>query len=319
MANKNIKRNRRALKTRSRIELSENNRLTVFRSNSHIYAQVSNFDGSVILASASTLESTLKADNNGNIEAASKVGKLIAEQAGYKRTVLELGGNDPLIVLNDLDGDDLKKAVELAVTGATKNSGQRCTAVKRILVQESIADQFVEMALERAKKIKFGDPMNMETDLGTVVNAQAAELFDKRVSMAEEDGAKILYHPGRKGALLPPIVVDHVDPKSELVLEETFGPVIPIIRVPNDDEAVMKISNSTAFGLSSGVCTNNFMRAKKYIQGLNVGTVNIWEVPGYRIEMSPFGGIKDSGLGYKEGVIEAMKSFTNVKTFSLPW
>ncbi len=247
------------------------------------------------------------------------VGKLIAEQAGYKRTVLELGGNDPLIVLNDLDGDDLKKAVELAVTGATKNSGQRCTAVKRILVQESIADQFVEMALERAKKIKFGDPMNMETDLGTVVNAQAAELFDKRVSMAEEDGAKILYHPGRKGALLPPIVVDHVDPKSELVLEETFGPVIPIIRVPNDDDAVMKISNSTAFGLSSGVCTNNFMRAKKYIQGLNVGTVNIWEVPGYRIEMSPFGGIKDSGLGYKEGVIEAMKSFTNVKTFSLPW
>ena len=247
------------------------------------------------------------------------VGKLIAEQAGYKRTVLELGGNDPLIVLNDLDGDDLKKAVELAVTGATKNSGQRCTAVKRILVQESIADQFVEMALERAKKIKFGDPMKMETDLGTVVNAQAAELFDKRVSMAEEDGAKILYHPGRKGALLPPIVVDNVDPKSELVLEETFGPIIPIIRVPNDDEAVMKISNSTAFGLSSGVCTNNFMRAKKYIQGLNVGTVNIWEVPGYRIEMSPFGGIKDSGLGYKEGVIEAMKSFTNVKTFSLPW
>ena len=247
------------------------------------------------------------------------VGKLIAEQAGYKRTVLELGGNDPLIVLNDLDGDDLKKAVELAVTGATKNSGQRCTAVKRILVQESIADQFVEMALERAKKIKFGDPMNMETDLGTVVNAQAAELFDKRVSMAEEDGAKILYHPGRNGALLPPIVVDNVNPKSELVLEETFGPVIPIIRVPNDDDEVMKISNSTAFGLSSGVCTNNFMRAKKYIQGLNVGTVNIWEVPGYRIEMSPFGGIKDSGLGYKEGVIEAMKSFTNVKTFSLPW
>ena len=247
------------------------------------------------------------------------VGKLIADQAGYKRTVLELGGNDPLIILNDLDVDDLKKAVELAVTGATKNSGQRCTAVKRILVQESIADQFVEMALERAKKIKFGDPMNMETDLGTVVNAEAAELFDKRVSMAEEDGAKILYHPGRKGALLPPIVVDNVDPKSELVLEETFGPVIPIIRVPNDDDAVIKISNSTAFGLSSGVCTNNFMRAKKYIQGLNVGTVNIWEVPGYRIEMSPFGGIKDSGLGYKEGVIEAMKSFTNVKTFSLPW
>ena len=247
------------------------------------------------------------------------VGKYIAEKAGYKRTVLELGGNDPLIILNDLSEDDLKKAVELAVTGATKNSGQRCTAVKRILCQNKIAERFVEMALERAKKIKFGDPMNLTTDLGTVVNAEAAELFDKRVSMAEEDGAKILYHPGREGALLPPIVVDHVDYKSELVLEETFGPIIPIIRVPDEDEEVIKISNSTAFGLSSGVCTNNFMRAKNYIKNLEVGTVNIWEVPGYRIEMSPFGGIKDSGLGYKEGVIEAMKSFTNVKTFSLPW
>jgi len=248
-----------------------------------------------------------------------EVGKYIAEQAGFKRTVLELGGNDPLIVLNDLNDDDLKKAVELAVTGATKNSGQRCTAVKRILCQNKIADRFVEMALDRAKKIKFGDPMDLATELGTVVNAQAAELFDKRVSMAADEGAKILYHPGTKGALLPPIVIDNVNPKSELVMEETFGPVIPIIRVPDEDDEVIKISNSTAFGLSSGVCTNNFMRAKKYIQNLNVGTVNIWEVPGYRIEMSPFGGIKDSGLGYKEGVVEAMKSFTNLKTFSLPW
>ena len=248
-----------------------------------------------------------------------EVGKYIAEQAGYKRTVLELGGNDPLIVLNDLNDDDLKKAAELAVTGATKNSGQRCTAVKRILCQNKVADRFVEMALDRAKKIKFGDPMDLATELGTVVNAQAAELFDKRVSMAADEGARILYHPGTKGALLPPIVIDHVNAKNELVMEETFGPVIPIIRVPDEDDEVIKISNSTAFGLSSGVCTNNFMRAKKYIQNLNVGTVNIWEVPGYRIEMSPFGGIKDSGLGYKEGVIEAMKSFTNVKTFSLPW
>ena len=247
------------------------------------------------------------------------VGKYIAEQAGYKRTVLELGGNDPLIILNDLSDEDLKKAVELAVTGATKNSGQRCTAVKRILCQHKVADKFVEMTVERAKKIKFGDPMDLSTDLGTVINSEAAELFEKRVELAAEQGAKILYNPGRDKALLPPIVIDEVDPKSELVLEETFGPIIPIIRVSDEDDEVIKVSNSTAFGLSSGVCTNNFMRAKKYIQNLNVGTVNVWEVPGYRIEMSPFGGIKDSGLGYKEGVIEAMKSFTNVKTFSLPW
>jgi len=247
------------------------------------------------------------------------VGKYIAGQAGYKRTVLELGGNDPFIILNDLNEDYLNKAAELAVTGATKNSGQRCTAIKRILCQNKVADRFVEMTLERAKKIKFGDPKDLKNDLGTVINAEAAKLFDKRVSMAAEEGGKILYHPGTKGALLPPIVLDYVNAKSELVMEETFGPVIPIIRVPDEDDEVIKISNSTAFGLSSGVCTNDFTRAKKYIQNLKVGTVNIWEVPGYRTEISPFGGIKDSGLGYKEGVIEAMKSFTNIKTFSLPW
>ncbi|WP_441864905.1 phosphonoacetaldehyde dehydrogenase [Phaeovulum sp. W22_SRMD_FR3] len=247
------------------------------------------------------------------------VGKMIAAKAVYKRQVLELGGNDPLIICNDLSDADLAKAADLAVAGATRNSGQRCTAVKRILVQESVADRFVPMVLARAKALRFGDPMDPATELGCVVHARAAEVFENRVHLAEAEGAKILYHPGRKGALLPPIVVDHVRHESELVLEETFGPIIPIVRVPDDDVETMRISNSTAFGLSSGVCTNDFRRMQAYIKGLVVGTVNIWEVPGYRIEMSPFGGIKDSGNGYKEGVIEAMKSFTNVKTFSLPW
>jgi putative phosphonoacetaldehyde dehydrogenase len=247
------------------------------------------------------------------------VGKLIAANAHYKRQVLELGGNDPLIILNDLDDDNLAKAADLAVAGATKNSGQRCTAVKRILCQQKVADRFVPLVLERARKLRFGDPMDHSTDLGTVVHETAAAIFEKRVEQAAEQGAEILYNPGRRGALLPPVVIDRVDHSSELVMEETFAPIIPIVRVPDDDDAVIAISNSTAFGLSSGVCTNDFRRMQKYIAGLNVGTVNIWEVPGYRIEMSPFGGIKDSGNGYKEGVIEAMKSFTNVKTFSLPW
>lgn len=247
------------------------------------------------------------------------VGKMIAGKAGYKRQVLELGGNDPFIILHDLSDDDLARAADLAVAGATKNSGQRCTAVKRILVQESIADRFVPMVLERAKKLRFGDPMDRTTDLGTVVHEKAAALFESRVHMAAEAGADILYNPGRQGALLPPIVIDRVPHSSELVMEETFGPIIPIVRAPDNDDELIKLSNSTAFGLSSGVCTNDYRRMQKYIAGLKVGTVNIWEVPGYRIEMSPFGGIKDSGNGYKEGVIEAMKSFTNVKTFSLPW
>lgn len=247
------------------------------------------------------------------------VGKIIANKGAYKRQALELGGNDPLIVLNDLSDADLDQAATIAVAGATGNSGQRCTAVKRILVQESVADKLVSRVLERAKALNFGDPMDPATQLGCVIHDKAAEVFENRVLEAEKLGAKILYHPGRQGALLPPITVDHVPHECELVMEETFGPIVPIVRVPDDDEAVMGISNSTQFGLSAGVCTNNLHRATAFIEGLDVGTVNIWEQPGYRIEMSPFGGIKDSGNGVKEGAIEAMKFFTNVKTYSLPW
>jgi acyl-CoA reductase-like NAD-dependent aldehyde dehydrogenase len=113
-------------------------------------------------------------------------------------------------------------------------------------------------------------------------------------------------------------VLDRVDPSMTLVREETFGPVSPIIGFDTIDDAI-RISNGTAFGLSSGVCTDRTDAVVRFVNELNVGTVNVWEVPGYRIELTPFGGIKDSGLGYKEGVQEAMKSFTNLKTFSLPW
>jgi putative phosphonoacetaldehyde dehydrogenase len=245
-----------------------------------------------------------------------KVGKYIADRAGYRRIVLELGGNDPLIVMEDAD---LDKAAELAVTGATKNSGQRCTAVKRILVVEKVADEFSRLVLEKAKKLKAGDPMDPSVDVGTVIHEGAAKSFERRVIDAVEKGAKLLHGNNRQGALYPPTVVDHVPYVCELVHEETFGPVIPIIRCPDDIAQVIRISNSTAYGLSSGVCTNRLDYVTRFINELEVGTVNIWEVPGYRIEMSPFGGIKDSGLGYKEGVVEAMKSFTNVKTYSLPW
>jgi len=245
-----------------------------------------------------------------------KVGKYIAEKAGYKRLILELGGNDPLIVMEDAD---LEKAAELAVQGATKNSGQRCTAVKRILVVEAVADAFVERVLAKARQLKCGDPLDPDTDIGAVIRESAARQFEERVNDAVAKGAKLLLGNKRQGALYPATVVDHVPYRCELVHQETFGPVIPIIRCPNDIAAVIAIANDTAYGLSSGVCTNRLDYITRFINELEVGTVNVWEVPGYRIEMSPFGGIKDSGLGYKEGVWEAMKSYTNVKTYSLPW
>ena len=277
---------------------------------------------SVVTGNPSTMGDAMIVDPHADVvtfTGSVAVGKYISEKAGYKRLVLELGGNDPLIVLEDLDDDDLDKAAQLAVAGATKNSGQRCTAVKRILCVEKLADKFAERVVHHASAIKDGDPADPATDVGTVINEKAARLFESRVVDACENGAKVLHGAPREGALFPPTVVDHVAYDRELVHEETFGPVVPIIRVPSDHEEIMKISNSTAFGLSAGVCTNRIDTATKFINGLHVGTVNIWEVPGYRIELSPFGGIKDSGLGYKEGVWEAMKSYTNVKTYSLPW
>ena len=243
------------------------------------------------------------------------VGKHIANHAGYRRTVLELGGNSSLIVMEDAD---LEKAAAMAVQGATKNSGQRCTAVKRVLCVESVADEFAPLVVSEAQKIRYGDPMSSDTDMGTVVHEGAAQLFETRVDAAISEGATLLYGNDRQGALYSPTVLDHVPRNAELVVEETFGPPIPIIRVKDIDDAIA-VDNGTAFGLSTGVCTNRWDHITRFVSELKTGTVNIWEVPGYRIEMSPFGGVKDSGLGYKEGVIEAMKSYTTVKTYSLPW
>ncbi len=243
------------------------------------------------------------------------IGKYIAAKAGYRRVVLELGGNDPLIVLNDAD---LERAASLAAQGSYRNSGQRCTAVKRILVQRAAAPAFTELLVDKTRRWSYGDPFDPANEMGTVIDAAAARLFEARVGEAVAQGARLLSGNVRKGALYAPTVLDRVDPAMTLVREETFGPVSPIISFDTIDDAI-RISNGTAFGLSSGVCTDSAEAIVRFVNELKVGSVNVWEVPGYRIELAPFGGIKDSGLGDKEGVQEAMKRFTNLKTFSLPW
>jgi aldehyde dehydrogenase (NAD+) len=243
------------------------------------------------------------------------VGKYIAAKAVYKRQVLELGGNDPLIVMDDADLDE---AAALAAAGSYKNSGQRCTAVKRMLVHERVADAFVARLVERTRAWRYGDPMDPDVDMGTVIDEAAAIDCERRVEDAVARGARLLVGNTRRGALYAPTVVDHVQPGMNVVMTETFGPVSPVVRFRDIDEAI-RIANGTAYGLSSAVCTNRLDHITRFVSELEVGSVNVREVPGYRLELTPFGGIKDSGLGYKEGVQEAMKSFTNVKTYSLPW
>jgi phosphonoacetaldehyde dehydrogenase len=243
------------------------------------------------------------------------IGKSIAAKAVYKRQVLELGGNDPIIVLEDAD---LEAAAALAVRGSYQNSGQRCTAIKRMLVQESVADRFVELLVEKTRAIRYGDPFDPSMDMGTVIDEASARRFEAVVNEAVAGGAELLIGNVRRGALYSPTVLDRVTPNMTVVRQETFGPVSPVIRFKTVDEAI-RISNGTAYGLSSSLCTGRLDLITRFVQELHVGNVNVWEVPGYRLEMTPFGGIKDSGLGYKEGVLEAMKSFCNTKTYSLPW
>jgi phosphonoacetaldehyde dehydrogenase len=243
------------------------------------------------------------------------IGKTIASKAGYRRMVLELGGNDPIIVMDDADLDE---ASTLAVQGSYKNSGQRCTAVKRLLVHDAVAARFTEMVVEKTRAWSFGDPSDAKLEMGTVIDEAAARSFEARVNEAVAQGARLLVGNQRDGALYAPTVIDRVTPDMTVAREETFGPVSPIIRFANIEEAI-HISNGTAYGLSSAVCTNRLDYISRFVAELQVGTVNVREAPGYRLELTPFGGIKDSGLGYKEGVQEAMKSFTNIKTYSLPW
>jgi len=243
------------------------------------------------------------------------IGKAIAAKLGYRRAVLELGGNDPLIVMDDAD---LDRASDLAVQGSYKNSGQRCTAVKRMLVHQSVLHAFTEQVVEKTRAWRWGDPMDPHNDMGTVIDQAAARHCEHVVNEAITQGARLLIGNTRQGALYAPTVLADVSPTMTVVQRETFGPVSPILVFQNIDEAI-HMANSTPYGLSCGICTHRLEDAIRFARELHVGTVNVWEVPGYRIELSPFGGIKDSGLGYKEGVQEAVKSFTHCKTFSLPW
>ena len=243
------------------------------------------------------------------------IGKSISRTAGYKKLCLELGGNSPLIVLDDAD---LELAVKLAAEGCFRNSGQRCTAVKRLLIHEAILGQFTEAFVAKVAEYPCGDPADEATRVGTVIDEAAATLLESRVEKAVASGARVLVGGNRNGAQLEPTVIADVPRDAEMVVEESFGPLAPILPVRDLDDAIA-LANGTAFGLSSGVVTNNMEAALACVKGIRTGTVNINAVPGYRIESSPFGGVKDSGLGIKEGVIEAIKYMTNVKTFSLPW
>ncbi len=243
------------------------------------------------------------------------VGKRIASTAGFKKLVLELGGNSPLIVFDDAD---LDLAVTLAAEGAFRSSGQACTAVKRLLVHEPILADFTERLVARTADYVCGDPTAPETRVGTVIDEEAAIRLERVVRQAVADGTRVLAGGERHGALVQPTVLADVPRTTEMVCTEAFGPLAPILAVRDVDDAIA-LANATDYGLATGVVTKSLDRALRVVREVRTGSVNVNQVPGWRLESAPFGGVKDSGLGVKEGVVEAVKGMTFVKTYSLPW
>lgn len=239
-------------------------------------------------------------------------GLMISQKAGMKKVTLELGGNDPMIVLKDADID---KAIKGVINGAFLNAGQVCMGVKRIIIDESIADEFVQKLVVATEKLVMGNPQDSKTTLGTLISKKAAIQVEQAVNDAVEKGAKILTGGNREDAFYEATVIDNVTPDMDLVQNETFGPIAPIIRVKNLDEAI-KIANDTEYGLQAGVFTNDYYAAMRCANEIEAGTVFVNKQSTFRTDNMPFGGFKNSGIG-KEGVKYAFDEMTKTKLIGL--
>ena len=244
----------------------------------------------------------------------SKVGRRIAEVAGPKPMHLELGGNAAAIVLGDADID---LAVEKSVLGALKNAGQRCDAISRVLVEESVYDAFVERALKEADGWTVGDPRADGVKVGPLVNVKAAAWVNKLVADAVEKGAQRLSGGEVADAYHQPTVLADVPLEADIAWEETFGPVVSILRVP-DLDAALEIANRSRYGLDSAVFTSNLDNAWRAARALECGQVTVNDAPAYGVGHFPFGGRKpDSGIG-REGLGYSIDECTVLKTVVMP-
>ncbi|MBF0523253.1 MAG: NADP-dependent glyceraldehyde-3-phosphate dehydrogenase [Candidatus Omnitrophica bacterium] len=241
--------------------------------------------------------------NMVNFTGSSSVGRHIAEIAGMKPLLLELGGKDAAIVLEDAD---ISFAAKNIVSGAYSYSGQRCTAVKRILVLESIADNLVDEMLPLVKKLSVGNPAD-DADITPLISDAAADFVQGIIDDARQKGAKLLFGDQREKNLIYPTLFDHVTVDMRLAWEEPFGPVLPIIRVKSIEEAI-DISNRSEYGLQACIFTQDIDNAFDIASKLDVGTVQINNKSERGPDHFPFGGVKSSGLG-TQGIrysIEAM-------------
>ena len=243
-----------------------------------------------------------------NFTGSTPIGERIGRLAGMRPIMLELGGKDAALVLEDAD---LEHAAKQIVAGAFSYSGQRCTAIKRVIVLESVADQLATLLQEEVSKLTVGDPFD-NADITPVIDNASADFIWGLIEDAQEKGAQALTPIKREGNLLWPVLFDQVTKDMKVAWEEPFGPVLPIIRVANVEEAIT-FANESEFGLQSSVFTNDFKKAFEIAEKLEVGTVHINNKTQRGPDNFPFLGVKGSGAGV-QGIKYSIEAMTNVKS-----
>jgi len=243
-----------------------------------------------------------------------EVGRLLAEKAGrhLKKVTLELGGQDPLIILKDADID---RAVDAAAFGRFLHQGQVCMSTKRIIVEEPVAEQFTEKFVSKASGLKVGDPREHDTVVGPLINQSQLDKIKTCVEESVAAGAKILCGGKHEGLCYYPTVLNNLKDNMKVLTEETFGPVAPIITVKDVDEAI-GVANNSPYGLSSGIMTQDFQKGLEIAEKLETGMAHINDSTLHDEPQVPFGGVKDSGWG-RHGGLAAMEEFTEIRWITM--
>jgi len=268
-----------------------------------------------LVGDSSIAESLIDSDINavtftGSVPAGAKVAQRATSQV--KKTVLELGGSDPFVVCEDAD---IEKASSGAIKGRFINCGQSCIASKRFIVTKKIANEFTEKFLQKTEKLKVGDPLSDDTDIGPLVNASGLEKIESQVKDSVKEGAEVLTGgermDGRKGYFYRPTVLKNVTPKMHIAQEEVFGPVAPIIVAADEDESI-KLANDSEYGLGASIWTQDLDKAERLSSSIESGIVSVNNVVASDPRV-PFGGVKKSGFG-RELSRYGMLEFVNIKS-----
>lgn len=241
----------------------------------------------------------------GSVRVGRRIAGLAATGPSLKKTALELGGNNPLVIIDDAD---LQQAVNVAVFGRFFHQGEICVSANRIIVEQGIHDRFVEAFVERVKGLQYGDPSDPKTAVGPIISRRQLDGLQKMIADAHADGATMRVGGRATGLVLPPHVFTNVTEKVRLGRDEIFGPIAPVVRARDEEEA-LRIANDTEFGLSSALLTGDLARGERLAQRMEAGMTHINDLPAVDLANMPFGGEKNSGLG-RFGATAMIEEFT---------